>query len=469
VPGSVVTFYSYKGGVGRSFALANVAVILAQWGYRVLAIDWDIEAPGLVPYFTPSASAIPAGVLDFLSDCARDAPGSWDAYAGRVNVPGADDRLFLMPAFGSGTTDFEKVVQRLDWDALYAEHDFGNRIENLRAAWIEHFDLVLIDSRTGLTDFIGLTTAQLPDILAFLFTANEQSLDGCSNIARRAMEARRNLAIDRPALVPLPIPAKFDQGEEYDRAKIWRGRFAKELAPFFDTWASSSFDRLSLVDHLTIPYQARWSFGEDLAAVLEPASPSGTRTPGLKVSYALETIAAIFANGFKKVDLLWSSRNEFVLAAQTAARDRRPRQHRPIRVFVSAQPEDYKVARDLCNLMETHDIEPFFDDNMLTFGDSFETITMASLDNADAFLVLVGDKQDKMQQVLIEQFLRSALRSNLLKPIIPLLMPGRAKALRNSRLADFHAVQLDPRKPLAQQLGPVLQRLLELRDITEVA
>ena len=31
-PGWVYTFYSYKGGVGRSMALANVAVLLAQRG-----------------------------------------------------------------------------------------------------------------------------------------------------------------------------------------------------------------------------------------------------------------------------------------------------------------------------------------------------------------------------------------------------------------------------------------------------
>ncbi|WP_040334062.1 AAA family ATPase [Candidatus Magnetobacterium casense] len=51
--GMVITFYSYKGGVGRSFILANVSVLLSKWGYRVLCIDWDLEAPGLSHYFAP--------------------------------------------------------------------------------------------------------------------------------------------------------------------------------------------------------------------------------------------------------------------------------------------------------------------------------------------------------------------------------------------------------------------------------
>ena len=45
--GKVITFYSYKGGVGRSMAMANIAVVLARWGKKVLIIDWYLEAPGL--------------------------------------------------------------------------------------------------------------------------------------------------------------------------------------------------------------------------------------------------------------------------------------------------------------------------------------------------------------------------------------------------------------------------------------
>lgn len=51
--GRIITFYSYKGGTGRSMALANVAWILASQGERVLTIDWDLEAPGLHRYFHP--------------------------------------------------------------------------------------------------------------------------------------------------------------------------------------------------------------------------------------------------------------------------------------------------------------------------------------------------------------------------------------------------------------------------------
>ena len=51
VPGKIVTFYSFKGGVGRTMAMANVAFIAAMNGMRVLVMDWDLEAPGLAYYF----------------------------------------------------------------------------------------------------------------------------------------------------------------------------------------------------------------------------------------------------------------------------------------------------------------------------------------------------------------------------------------------------------------------------------
>lgn len=38
-----VTFYSYKGGVGRTTALANVAALLAANGRNVMMIDFDLK------------------------------------------------------------------------------------------------------------------------------------------------------------------------------------------------------------------------------------------------------------------------------------------------------------------------------------------------------------------------------------------------------------------------------------------
>ena len=70
--GRVVTFYSYKGGTGRSMLLANVAWILAGNGRQVLVVDWDLEAPGLHRYFHPflldKTLEDSDGVIDYVID-----------------------------------------------------------------------------------------------------------------------------------------------------------------------------------------------------------------------------------------------------------------------------------------------------------------------------------------------------------------------------------------------------------------
>lgn len=72
--GRIVTFYSYKGGTGRTMALANTAWILAANGKRVLAVDWDLEAPGLHrffhPFLDPSTLGATTGVIDLITEYA---------------------------------------------------------------------------------------------------------------------------------------------------------------------------------------------------------------------------------------------------------------------------------------------------------------------------------------------------------------------------------------------------------------
>ena len=43
----VCTFYSFKGGVGRTLALVNSAIELSTRGKNVLVVDFDLEAPPL--------------------------------------------------------------------------------------------------------------------------------------------------------------------------------------------------------------------------------------------------------------------------------------------------------------------------------------------------------------------------------------------------------------------------------------
>lgn len=310
--GTVITFYSYKGGVGRSFTMASIAVLLARWGYRVLTVDWDLEAPGLHHYFAPVMSRPPEGGVidlahDFLAGAKRPAP-----HIVEVDVEGAGSLSLL--AAGKMDRDYMGRMQSIDWATLYPQ-GFAAFLETCRDIWTAEHDFVLIDSRTGISDIASICTAHLPDRLVVVFTANDQNLDEVVEITRRADDARDRLPYDRPRHTVLPVLSRLDNRVEYERADDWQRKCAKVVAPLFENWLVKSVPEDLMLRHLTVPYVSYWSFGEQLP-VLEELVPSPDQ-----ISYALETIAAVIAQGFDRTDVLEDNRDAYVAAARNHHRD----------------------------------------------------------------------------------------------------------------------------------------------------
>lgn len=310
--GTVVTFYSYKGGVGRTFALANTAATLCRWGYRTLCIDWDLDAPGLGFYLREwQPGVIKRGLVDLIDDFARGHHPDARDYTVPINLPGARGRLDFLPAGSSGDS-YVRQVQELDWAELYERYGLGEFLERCRAEWKAEYDFVLVDSRTGITDIGGICTVQLPEVLVMLFTANEQSMRGTLDVARRAVAAHDALPYDRAGLMIMPVPTRFEARVEYQRADLWRQRFAVDLRPLVSNWASRHVPIERLLGHLTIPYVPYWSFGEEVPAAVETA-------PGPDdIGYSLESVAAVIAHRLDRTDLLAESRDSYVAAAARA-------------------------------------------------------------------------------------------------------------------------------------------------------
>ncbi|HMF69820.1 MAG TPA: AAA family ATPase, partial [Flavitalea sp.] len=192
----IITFYSYKGGVGRSMALANVAAALAKWDYKTLVIDWDLEAPGLENYFTGYLDLekvrIKSGVIDLLrlklnSELVQPGEIHWGDYINEINI--GKTPLHLISA-GKRDEEYIEKVRQFDYISFYQSHNGGEYLENLREHWLDQYDLVLIDSRTGLTDSSGICSIHMPDILVLMFTPNEQSFYGVTEVARKAVEGQ---------------------------------------------------------------------------------------------------------------------------------------------------------------------------------------------------------------------------------------------------------------------------------------
>jgi hypothetical protein len=341
--GLVVTFYSYKGGVGRSLAVANVATLLALWGYRVLCVDWDLEAPGLDRYFKERVTARRPGLLEFLTAAAvRRGKPKWRQFVSPVRLPRGKRGLHLISA-GRQDTTYAARLQRIDWNKLYAD-GFGEFLETVREEWKRQYDFVLLDSRTGVTDIGGICTIQLPDVLALLFTGNEQSLGGVVRIANQALEARNKIAVDRAGLRVLPIPSRFETRVEHNLSRGWTERFIDDLSEFYASWAHRAVLPAALLALTKVPYVPYWSFGEKL-----PVLEEGTTEPG-SIGYTFATVAALLAHRLANTDLLVSSRDEFV--AESAQGVGRLNRHYIYDAYLAYDMRDIDLATRLAGTLQ---------------------------------------------------------------------------------------------------------------------
>lgn len=231
VKATFITFYSFKGGVGRSMALINTAGILAgQRGFRVLVLDLDLEAPGL-SYLDPEApDAAPAqtqrelplqpGFVDLLTD-AKERGDEADLfklsdadleakYTRKIKIPDAlrefpDGSLRIMPA-GLFDHDYARRLDALNLNALYRDGLGEPLIRAFKKKLGEsgRYHYVLVDSRTGISDGAGICTRDLADHVMVLSGLNRQNVEGTSEFLREfraATDAKKRFQI---ILSPMP-------------------------------------------------------------------------------------------------------------------------------------------------------------------------------------------------------------------------------------------------------------------------
>jgi cellulose biosynthesis protein BcsQ len=183
----VVTFYSYKGGVGRTMALGNVAYLLAASGKRVLAVDFDLEAPGLSSYGPFRCAGEHPGIVEYVLEY-MDSNVAPVVSNYIVECRAGDYPVWLMPAGRHTEAGYAARYSSINWQELYAERDGFLLFEDIRQQWASYgeagFDYVLIDSRTGHTDIGGICTRQLPDAVVIQFLPTPQNIEGLQPIVQ---------------------------------------------------------------------------------------------------------------------------------------------------------------------------------------------------------------------------------------------------------------------------------------------
>lgn len=154
-------FASLKGGVGRSTALCVAAAELAARGQRVLAVDLDMEAPGLGAMLLDEKTVPEFGLIDALVESGLSPldDGFLADLVGPSALADRRGRIDVVPAFGSRSLrnagDVLAKIARAYADHVSAEgkvstilDQVSSLVERLRSS--QRYDAVLVDARAGL-------------------------------------------------------------------------------------------------------------------------------------------------------------------------------------------------------------------------------------------------------------------------------------------------------------------------------
>ncbi|WP_038164472.1 pYEATS domain-containing protein [Verrucomicrobium sp. BvORR106] len=369
----IFTFYSYKGGTGRSMALANVAWILASNRKRVLVIDWDLEAPGLHRYFRPFLQDPELlrsdGLIDFFCEFAeaarmqkrkqRQSEGQeeeteslwYEDYTDLLRCAVSLDHEFPSP----GTIDFVPAgrqgpsygirVGSFDWTDFYQKLGGGVFLEAVKKQLLEDYDYILIDSRTGLSDTAGICTVQMPGELVVFFTLNRQSIMGAAAAAQSAVEQRRK-GTGESTLRVWPVATRVDENEK-ERLEAARTMARETFAPFLQRTVMRKM-RESYWAQVEIPYVPFYAYEEILATVAD--------RPELRSSLLaamLNLTQAITEGQIKKLPSL-SSREQHNLRARYATFSENRTVTRPPKFYLSYCQRDVeeKTMRKIAGFLE---------------------------------------------------------------------------------------------------------------------
>jgi len=255
----IVTFYSYKGGVGRTQLVANLAAYFCfRKGKRILLIDWDLEAPGLHFYFSKPELQT-AGIIDILEEyvdislklngnvSVKDLPiFSQEKYC--ANVAKSLNNNGLIDLIPAGIYDklFNKRINSFDWFNFFDKLNGINYIELIKDKLKSfEYDYIFIDSRTGVTDYTGITNVQMPEVNIVVTIPNHQNFEGSLKIINGIENSPYIKNGNRKAII-FPILSKIDT-QLIEKTSEWDSNFISEFGGVF-----SSFKKFLGVEHIDL-------------------------------------------------------------------------------------------------------------------------------------------------------------------------------------------------------------------------
>lgn len=233
----IALFYSYKGGVGRTMAMCNVAAYLAEALHKyppssrpILCVDLDLEAPSVSMYLRSDA-VVPreCGLAQLLNDFLDRFPGKDPGppaveWLTRALAPGSqylyrvrrDRDLYVLP---TGLGPYTPGVTPQDWLQQFgrlpeALPRLSQWKEEIRHIFKGHYAYTLMDCRAGLPSIEFALANHFADVMVPFFRANSTHLAGVQYALAMFVRDRGRKVTDQDVpVIPIlsPRPAYTDQ------------------------------------------------------------------------------------------------------------------------------------------------------------------------------------------------------------------------------------------------------------------
>ncbi|WP_052845560.1 ParA family protein [Streptomyces sp. NRRL S-31] len=270
----VVTFYSLKGGVGRSTALVSVARRLSsEHGLTVVCIDMDLEAPGLDSLFGIEKQVdTDQGVVSALLQYEFGEPGSVLKQLIPVDDAG---RLYCMPA-GRIDSGYAAQLRALEPEIWYRERTnaLHRLIDDVRESNLRP-DVILIDSRTGVSPVAAPLLFDVSDMAVICFHPHAQARVGTEMLTKALLSAttRRSTAdlvlTPEPRFVVSPMPPGISATRLAERAKSWVEAWTAPAGSQREAPRGLSAEEIT---HM-VPYNAEVAFADTVGASRAQMTP----------------------------------------------------------------------------------------------------------------------------------------------------------------------------------------------------